>query len=94
MSHLEDPTTLALLSAFLDGELGATEERALVTRLEQDPALQDALDALAEQMATTHRVVAGLGNDLVGDLFVDYLRYPILRLLFLVHGKFISDLRS
>ncbi len=73
MSHLQDPTTLALLSAFLDGELGATEERSLVTRLEQDPALQDALDALAEQMATTHRVVAALGNDLVGDLDGDLL---------------------
>lgn len=73
MSHLQDPTTLALLSAFLDGELGATEERSLVTRLEQDPALQDALDALAEQMATTHRVVAELGNDLVGDLDGDLL---------------------
>ena len=73
MSHLEDPTTLALLSAFLDGELGATEERALLTRLEQDPALQDALDALAEQMATTHRVVAGLGNDLARDLDGDLL---------------------
>jgi hypothetical protein len=73
VSHLQDPTTLALLSAFLDGELGATEERSLVTRLEQDPALQDALDALAEQMATTHRVVAALGNDLVGDLDGDLL---------------------
>jgi hypothetical protein len=73
VSHLQDPTTVALLSAFLDGELGATEERSLVTRLEQDPALQDALDALAEQMAMTHSVIATLSNDLVGELDGDLL---------------------
>lgn len=61
-----DADTLALLSAFLDGELGACEEQELLKRLDQDPALQDALDALAGQIALTHRVVAGVEAD--GDL--------------------------
>jgi len=61
-----DADTLALLSAFLDGELGAAEERDLLRRLEQEPALQDALDALASQLAATHRVIHGDEAD--GDI--------------------------
>jgi hypothetical protein len=61
-----DADTLALLSAFLDGELGAAEERDLLRRLEQEPALQDALDALASQLASTHRIMSGVEAD--GDL--------------------------
>ena len=68
MPTFDDPDTLALLSAFLDGELSAVEERALVTRLEQEPALQDALDALAEQLSLTHRGIDALADHLDGDL--------------------------
>jgi len=61
-----DADTLALLSAFLDGELGVAEEQALLKRLDQEPDLQDALDALAGQIALTHRVISGIEAD--GDL--------------------------
>jgi len=64
----DDPDTLALLCAFLDGELSAVQERALVTRLEQEPGLQDALDALAEQLSMTHRGIESLADALDGDL--------------------------
>ncbi len=63
-----DPDTLALLSAFLDGELDAAEERDLLRRLDQDPSLQDALDELAEQMAITQRGIAALSGALDGDI--------------------------
>lgn len=66
MAAPHDVDTLALLSAFLDGELGAAEERDLLRRLEQEPALQDALDALASQLASTHRIMSGIEAD--GDL--------------------------
>lgn len=42
---------LALLSAFLDGELSASDEERLLDTLSQRPDLQDALDALAQQVA-------------------------------------------
>lgn len=61
-----DADTIALLSAFLDGELGVVEEQDLLQRLEQEPALQDALDALASQLALTQRVIGSMEAD--GDL--------------------------
>jgi hypothetical protein len=48
---------MALLSAFLDGELDAVAERDLLRRLEQEPGLQDALDALAETIASAQRAL-------------------------------------
>jgi hypothetical protein len=51
------PETMALLSAFLDGELDAVAERDLLRRLEQEPGLQDALDALAETIASAQRAL-------------------------------------
>ncbi len=58
-AHLpEEP--MALLSAFLDGELNAADEAALLRRLQQEPALQDALDALATTMAAAQ---SALRND-------------------------------
>ena len=48
---------MELLSAFLDGELNVVDEAALLRRLEQEPALQDALDALAETMAAAQSVL-------------------------------------
>lgn len=54
-----DEDTLVSLSAFLDGELDVVQEQALVARLEHDPALQDALEALAHLQQTTHRVMGG-----------------------------------
>ncbi len=55
-SHPDGPGSsdeLALLSAFLDGELSAREEADLLETLSQRPDLQDALDDLAEQIAGT-----------------------------------------
>lgn len=49
--------TMALLSAFLDGELDAVAERDLLRRLEQEPGLQDALDALADTIASAQRAL-------------------------------------
>lgn len=49
--------TMALLSAFLDGELDAVAERDLLRRLEQEPGLSDALDALAETIASAQRAL-------------------------------------
>jgi hypothetical protein len=63
-----DSDTLALLSAFLDGELSASEERDLLRRLDQDPSLQDALDDMAEQMAMTQRGISALVGTLEGDI--------------------------
>lgn len=71
MAGPNDADTLALLSAFLDGELGAAEERDLLRRLEQEPALQDALDALASTLASTHRIMHDVDAD--GDLLAGVL---------------------
>jgi hypothetical protein len=49
--------TMALLSAFLDGELDAVAERDLLRRLEQEPGLSDALDALADTIASAQRAL-------------------------------------
>lgn len=51
------PETMALLSAFLDGELDAVAERDLLRRLEQEPGLSDALDALADTIASAQRAL-------------------------------------
>jgi hypothetical protein len=48
---------MALLSAFLDGELDAVAERDLLRRLEQEPGLSDALDALADTIASAQRAL-------------------------------------
>lgn len=58
---------LALLSAFLDGELSAKEEADLLETLSQRPDLQDALDALAEQIAGTVSL-SGVVDDEAGAL--------------------------
>jgi hypothetical protein len=49
--------TMALFSAFLDGELDAVAERDLLRRLEQEPGLSDALDALADTIARAQRAL-------------------------------------
>lgn len=46
-----DDAELAMLSAFLDGELSPAEEASLLDQLAQRPDLQDALDALATGIA-------------------------------------------
>ncbi|MDP2344217.1 MAG: hypothetical protein Q8O67_24880 [Deltaproteobacteria bacterium] len=55
---LADADELALLSAFLDGELSSSEEAALLHKLSQNPLLQDALDELADQIVSTQRLLA------------------------------------
>jgi hypothetical protein len=60
-------TELALLSAFLDGELSPTDEADLLTTLAQRPDLQDALDDLAFAIASTQRAFSPDGDD-VGSL--------------------------
>jgi hypothetical protein len=54
-----DEDTLVSLSAFLDGELDVAQEQALLARLEREPALADALEALARLQQATHRVMNG-----------------------------------
>ena len=46
-----DDLEMALLSAFLDGELSPKDEASLLATLAQRPDLQDALDDLADQIA-------------------------------------------
>ena len=65
MANVHPPeATDALLSAFLDGELDAVAEQELLCRLEQEPALQDALDELAQAMAATRRALHDDGDDI------------------------------
>ena len=52
-----DSDELALLSAFLDGELSSADEAALLQKLAQHPAQQDALDDLADQIVSTQRLL-------------------------------------
>jgi len=69
----EDPETLALLSAFLDGELSAAQEQDLIQQLEQRPELQDALDILAADIALTQRALADDAASLDGDVLATVL---------------------
>lgn len=48
-----DDAEMALLSAFLDGELSSKDEASLLDTLAQRPDLQDALDELADQIAAS-----------------------------------------
>ncbi len=67
-----DSDELALLSAFLDGELSSVDESALLHKLSQRPDLQDALDALADQIVATQRLLhpshTGTSTDLDGAI--------------------------
>lgn len=54
---------LALLSAFLDGELSTADEAGLLNKLSQRPDLQDALDELADLMARAQHAFADDADD-------------------------------
>ena len=61
---------LALLSAFLDGELSTSDEASLLNKLSQRPDLQDALDDLADVMASAQRAFAdAITEDAAADAF-------------------------
>ena len=58
-----DADDLALLSAFLDGELSSSAEAAVLEKLSLHPALQDTLDALADQIVCTQRLLHSRPSD-------------------------------
>jgi hypothetical protein len=70
-----DDAELAMLSAFLDGELSPAEEATLLDQLAQRPDLQDALDALASGIAAR---TSSLAHDDLDTVDADALAARIL----------------